>query len=186
MKIKRASFNQIEEIAALHTASWRNTYGGMLSESYLLNAVPAERLSIWRQRLASPKENQLVLVAEEDEFVVGFACVFIGEHAQWGSYLDNLHVSQAHQGRGVGRSLLAKISSKCELRCPGRGLYLSVNQANQRAQQFYLSLGAHNAQAAVWNAPDGSQVPTFRFAWHQARALCENAAHECLGALGNA
>lgn len=171
MNIRFANAEHAAAIAALHAASWSATYGNVLSPTYLRDVVPVERQTIWRERFANPKANQFILIAEENSVVLGFACAFAGEHPQWGSYVDNLHVTQSHQGRGLGASLLMEGAAICEQRYPGQGLYLSVNQANRRAQQFYLALGAHNAAAEIWNAPDGSQVPTFRFVWESAAAL---------------
>lgn len=173
MNIRLARTEDFVAIAQLHALSWSVTYSDVLSPDYLQLTVPMERQAAWRERFKNPKENQIVLIAEETEDIVGFACVFINEHVEWGSYLDNLHVSQSHQARGIGTSLLAQVAFHCEERCPQKGLYLSVNQANIRAQKFYLVHGAHNAQSSVWSAPDGSQVPTFRFAWKSVLPLTE-------------
>lgn len=175
MKIRFATPADAQAIAALHAASWRLTYGNALNPDYLQDVVPAERRAIWAQRFASPKENQCVLIAESHNEPVGFACVFAAEHHEWGSYLDNLHVSQPNQGRGIGKALLMQIARLCNLRAPGQGLYLLVNQDNRRAQQFYLRLGARNAESGVWNAPDGSTVPTFFFRWDSVEALAAQA-----------
>lgn len=173
MNIRLAKTEDFSSIAQLHALSWSVTYSNVLRPDYLREIVPLERQSVWRERLANPKENQIVLVAEENENIVGFACVYINEHAEWGSYLDNLHVSPSHQGQGIGANLIAEVACHCEERHSKKGLYLSVNQANQRAQKFYLSLGAQNAQPSVWNAPDGSVVPTFRFVWNSVSPLTE-------------
>ena len=173
MNIFPATAEHADAIGDLHASSWSITYNNVLSQDYLQNVVPSERLSVWRERLKNPRENQFVLVAEDNGFVIGFACVFVMEHLEWGSYLENLHVRQSHHGRGIGAKLLIEIAAICEQRCAGKGLYLSVNQANQNAQKFYLKFGAENAQISVWNAPDGSQVPTFRFTWKSTAALAE-------------
>jgi ribosomal protein S18 acetylase RimI-like enzyme len=173
MNIRFATLEDAAAIAALHASSWSVTYNNVLSPDYLQHTVPSERQAVWHERFTNPKANQNVLVAEDAREVIGFACVFVGENVEWGSYLDNLHVSQFHQGKGIGTELLIQIASICEQTCPDQGLYLSVNQANHRAQRFYLSLGAYNAQASVWNAPDGSQVPTFRFSWQSVVPLAE-------------
>ena len=173
MNIFPATAEHANAIADLHASSWIITYNNVLSQDYLQNVVPSERLSVWRERLKNPRENQFVLVAQDNGFVIGFACVFVMEHLEWGSYLENLHVRQSHHGRGIGAKLLIEIAAICEQRCAGKGLYLSVNQANQNAQKFYLKFGAENAQISVWNAPDGSQVPTFRFTWKSTAALAE-------------
>lgn len=177
MNIDFASSEHAEQIAALHAASWAATYSDVLSPYYLEHVAPTERLAIWQERFEKPKVNQFALVAIEAGGVVAFACAFVGEHSDWGSYLDNLHVKPSHQGRGVGSSLLLQVASICEQRCSDQGLYLSVNQSNLRAQKFYVALGAQNSQAATWNAPDGTSVPTFRFSWASAADLAENAAN---------
>ena len=125
--------------------------------------------------MTSPAQNQLVIVAEGSAGIAGFACVFAQAHAEWGSYLENLHVASSHQGQGLGRALLARVAQWCEGQVAGGGLYLSVNQANRYAQDFYLRLGARNAAEGVWNAPDGSLVPTFRFAWDSTAPLAVGA-----------
>ena len=173
MNIFPATAEHADAIANLHASSWSVTYNNVLSQDYLQNVVPSERLSVWQERLKNPRENQFVLVAQHNGFVIGFACVFVMEHLEWGSYLENLHVRQSHHGRGIGAKLLIEVAVICEQKCAGKGLYLSVNQANKNAQKFYLKFGAENAQISVWNAPDGSQVPTFRFTWKSTAALAE-------------
>jgi ribosomal protein S18 acetylase RimI-like enzyme len=171
MHIVTAAESHAEAIAALHSASWAATYNDVLSADYLASTVPQERQQIWRDRLGTPRRNQVVLVAEDGDQLIGFTCLYLAEHAEWGSYLDNLHVSHAWQGQGIGKQLLLAAAQVSEAHHPGLGLYLLVNQTNQRAQGFYQAHGAYNAQASVWNAPDGSTVPTFIFRWPRAAAL---------------
>jgi ribosomal protein S18 acetylase RimI-like enzyme len=126
---------------------------------------------VWAERLRAPEANQFVVVAEVSGCTAGFACVFAENHAGWGSYLENLHVSTTFQGRGIGSALLGEVARWCESRRAGGGLYLSVNQDNCRAQRFYLRHGARNAEPGVWSAPDGSSIPTFWFTWSSAASL---------------
>lgn len=176
MNINFASSEHVEQIAALHAVNWASTYREDLSAAYLQHVVPSERLAIWQERFRNPRENQLVLVASEDEVLVGFSCAFVGEHSDWGSLLDNLHVKQSHQGRGI----VMQTASICEQKCPGLGLYLFVAQSNVRAQKLYLALGAENSPTADWNAPDGSCVPAFRSSWPSAAMLAKGAANPTL------
>ena len=171
MNLRFASFNEATKIAALHAASWQVTYKNALREDYLQHTVLAEREAVWVERLASPKANQVVLLAEDESGVVGFACAYAAEHAEWGSYLDNLHVRPTSQGQGIGKALLVNIAQWCNLYAPERGLYLSVNHDNQRAQQFYLGLGARNADSWILHAPDGSAVPAYWFLWESVDTL---------------
>ncbi|WP_255991637.1 GNAT family N-acetyltransferase [Chitinolyticbacter albus] len=175
MNILTATAAHAEQIATLHAASWASSYADVLSAEYLRDIAPADRRALWRRRLGEPPANQLVLVAERDGQMAGFACCNVAEHADWGSYLNNLHVAAVHQGQGLGRRLLGRVAQLCEQASPGLGLYLLVNQANSQAQRFYSVLGAQNEQASVWHAPDGSAVPTFVFRWPSVAALAAHA-----------
>ncbi len=166
MKIRLAVPADALAIAALHASSWASTYGGVPRPECLRDRAPQERRALWQARFENPSDNQVVLAALDDgERLLALACVFTLQHPEWGSYLDNLHVRPAHRGGGAGAALLIEVAAACERRERGHGLYLLVNQANEGAQRFYRRYGARYAEDSVWNAPDGSVVPTFRFAW---------------------
>ena len=175
MKIREAALYDVEPIAALHAASWQNTYAKVLKKKYLTDLVPLERKALWQQRLSQPRSGQRVLVAVASGQVIGFVCIFIDENPALGSYLENLHVASPAQGHGIGGKLICEAASICAKQAASQKLYLLVNQDNVRAQDFYLSYGATNAAEAVWNAPDGSAVPTFRFEWPSVVELAEKA-----------
>ena len=180
MKLRLATSSDAKMIAALHAASWQITYRDALSTDYLQRSVVADREAIWAERFASPKQNQCVLLAEDESGVIGFTCAFAAEHAEWGSYLDNLHVRQSRQGQGIGKALLINMAQWCNLQAPERGLYLSVTHANHRAQQFYLGLGARNAGSWIWHAPDGSAVPADWVLWESvATVISRQVNHSC-------
>jgi GNAT superfamily N-acetyltransferase len=164
-RLRTAGAADAEAIAALHAESWRTAYRGALSDEYLSGDVMADRRALWQQRLDAPRPNQQVIVAETNDGLAGFACVFAAEHAQWGSLLENIHVSQALQGQGLGRRLLCGAAAWCAEAAPRQGLHLSVLQGNLGAQRFYAGLGAANVGEEMWNAPDGRVIPTYRFAW---------------------
>ena len=71
MEIREASAADTAAIAGLNTESWRNTYNRVLSEKYLELSVPKERDVVWKSRLDGAKNNQIVLVAEIDNSIVG-------------------------------------------------------------------------------------------------------------------
>ena len=167
MKLRSATILDAKAIAEIHAKSWQSTYNNVLTKHYLSSVVPKERNDVWHKRLINPKPNQHVVVAEYDNELIGFACAFAAENATWGSYLDNLHVRQSFRRKGIGKALLLDVAHWCFDREPNKGLCLLVNQDNINAQQFYNKFGARNAQVDVWNAPDGSVVPTFWFVWDQ-------------------
>lgn len=175
MEIRKADINDAKDIANIHSTSWRATYARVLSAGYLEDTVPEERIQVWNDRLASEPDNQLVVVAEVDDEIIGFACAYYDQDPQWGNYLDNLHVVKAHQSQGVGRRLLGTIASWCHGRKPNSGLFLRVNYDNTNAQKFYKNLGARNTDSSDWHAPDGSIVPTYWFVWNSVRELAARA-----------
>ncbi|MDX1252461.1 MAG: GNAT family N-acetyltransferase [Gammaproteobacteria bacterium] len=171
MYLRAADKSDIHAIANLHAASWRHVYRGALSDEYLAGDIMADRVATWTQRLSSPAAGQFVTVAEGNGQLVGFACAFAGSDPEWGTLLDNLHVSLPNQRRGIGAALLHQVARWCMTEDPNQGLYLWVNQSNVTAQHFYASLGTKNVGSDVWNPPDGGIVPTFRYAWRCIRDL---------------
>jgi ribosomal protein S18 acetylase RimI-like enzyme len=152
-------------IAELHAISWKTAYKGALSDEYLANHVATDRRAVWTERLQRPPRHQRVVVSLAGDTLLGFACAFVGEDSRWGSLLDNIHVAQAARRKGVGAMLLAEIAKRCFESRPDAGLYLWVLQTNAGAQRFYEALGAGRAGEGIWSAPDGSQIPEFRYAW---------------------
>jgi GNAT superfamily N-acetyltransferase len=172
MLIRTATASDCSAIAELHASSWKFSYRDALSDEYLSGDVVSERRRFWEPRLASSAEHQHVFVAEENDELAGFACVLGDENSQWGSCLNNIHVTQAMQGRRVGASLLHAVARVCENRHSQSGLYLWVVQSNTKAQAFYTRYGARHAESGVWNAPDGTVAPLFLFAWDSPQAIC--------------
>lgn len=171
--LRTATPADAQSIAAIHSDSWRGTYRNVLTGQYLADVVPGERNGVWIDRLHNPRPNQHVVVAESEGDIIGFVCVYAGENPEWGAYLDNLHVRRSHQSHGVGKALLIEAARWSHRRDPGKGMCLLVNQDNVGAQAFYTRLGARNAREGVWNAPDGSVVPTYWFVWDRLRVLAE-------------
>lgn len=165
MRVRSATIDDASRIAALHAASWRRFYRGALSDAYLAGDIDGDRARLWQERLRNAPANQRVLAAEEAGAVVGFACAFVREDAQWGSLLDNIHVDHAAQGRGAGKRLMKAVAELCAASAPEHGLFLWVIQSNVSAQGFYRSLGGQMSGEDVWSPPGGGSVPRFRIAW---------------------
>jgi GNAT superfamily N-acetyltransferase len=165
MPLRSAIPADASAIAALHVASWRSAYRGALRDEFLAGPIVADRDAVWAERFRSPPANQHVVVAEENGQIVGFACAYAGDHPEWGSLLDNLHVSRSLQRRGLGTALLRHVALWCAATAPRLGLYLWVLQSNRSAQKFYEDLGAVQVDTGTWSPPGGGQVPSYRLAW---------------------
>jgi GNAT superfamily N-acetyltransferase len=83
-------------------------------------------------------------VAEHDDRVVGMALWFLN-FSTWrgthGIYLEDLYVSPAHRGTGLGRELLRTLAAVCVERGYSR-LEWSVLDWNTPSIDFYKSAGA--------------------------------------------
>lgn len=161
----------LERIVQLQAANWRSAYRGVLSEGYLANDLLGDRRAAWAKRFDSPAANQHVIIAENGAQLVGFVCAFVDAHERWGSYVDNLHVEAAMRGRGVGASLMRNVASWCDGKAAGRGLYLFVTESNRPAREFYSRLGGKEMQSDMWEAPDGSRIPTLLVWWESLAVL---------------
>ena len=158
-------------IAKLHAHSWRKHYRGMLRDEYLDGDVVSERFAVWTQRLKAPAQNQSVVVAQADEALLGFICVYAQHDATWGTLIDNLHVHSDAIGTGIGTALLRYAAAA--LGPPGgQGpAYLWVMQGNDRARRFYEHRGGHFIEEAWLELPGDSSALNCRYAWTSIESL---------------
>ncbi|OLQ72764.1 hypothetical protein BIT28_06110 [Photobacterium proteolyticum] len=171
VKLKTATPDDMDPIAALHATSWQTIYRGLLSNNYLSHDIFQDRQNLWQQRFASPKPHQRILVAREGSRLCGFICVYLDNHHEWGMLVENLHIDPDYQGIGLGKQLLQAAAKLSLEQKPDKGMYLEVLAGNQAAQTFYQKLGAFNARAQQWQAPDGSMVDEFVYRWQSISAL---------------
>ncbi len=165
MRYRQATYDDARCIATLHAHSWRSAYRGALRDEFLDGGIDEDRRNVWEARLAAPAPNQLVIVAHENERVVGFACAYGSADAEWGTLLDNLHVRREGQRRGTGRRLMSEVAAWCSAHHASRGLYLWGLEQNEPARRFYERLGAVDRGGDIWVPPGGGEVRQRRYVW---------------------
>lgn len=135
--IRSPSLSEAEEIALVHTAVWRSTYGGSVPETYLDADSVTRRTNHWESALGIRSIGQTVAVAEFDSAIIGLAHCGIedGRHR-----LFALYVLESFHGAGVGQCLLDAVLTD-------EPTELWVAQNNRRAVAFYRRNGF---------VPDGS------------------------------
>ena len=119
--------------------------------------------------------------------LVGFANTFFDYDPTWGALLDNLHVAEGHQRRGIGARLLA-LTRRRPARVPAadRAPPLGAGQ-NRAAQGFYEASGGECVERSPVPAPGGiasrlaGSPMGLRYAWRQA-ALASTGADRRWGA----
>lgn len=166
-----------DAIAALHAQSWRQSYRGILTDAYLDGDIFADRQAVWQGRLSDPAPNQFLLVAEAGGAVQGFVCAFGDDDPRWGTLVDNLHVSQALKGRGVGTALLERVGDWVKAGRQHPGFHLWVFEKNHAARRFYANRGGETVEQDVKDNPGGGQALTFRIAWPTATLRGPNPEH---------
>jgi GNAT superfamily N-acetyltransferase len=158
-------------VAALHTTSWRSAYRGMLRDAYLDGDVAAERLRVWRERLAAPLVANYGFIAEGETGPVGFVFLLGGHDAAWGTLVDNLHVVPDMKGRGIGRRLLEDAAVETLQRFPRQPVHLFVFEANTSARRFYAGLGGREVERDLVEPPGGGTQAHWRVVWDDAAQL---------------
>ena len=108
-----------------------------------LDAVTATEDDL-RRALFADQPAIFAHVAEHEGSVAGFALWFLN-YSTWlgshGIYLEDLYVTPALRGTGLGRALLSELARVCVQRGYGR-LEWAVLDWNAPARGFYESLGA--------------------------------------------
>ena len=165
MKLRVANPPDAAAIAGLHAESWRQAYRGMLRDDYLDREIYAERTALWEARFRESPDNQYVIVAGEGGQMVGFACTYGNDDAEWGSFLDNLHVAPEYKRRGIGLALMTETAAWCRQHYPQAGMYLWVLASNAAAMRFYEALRGVKSGEGTWTPPDGGEYLKYRYAW---------------------
>jgi len=166
MRYRIANINDLESLAKLHAESWRESYRGIFSDDFLDNGVLEERVDYWANRLSSPKKNQLVMIAADENEVTGFICAFGDESSQWGTFIENLHVSKSVQGKGIGKQLMYLAAKWADETFEHKGVYLEVLEDNLNARNFYQRIGAKYQETNLWQPPGSDyKVNDLLYVW---------------------
>ncbi len=103
----------------------------------------ASRIEDIRDQGFGPDPAFEALIAERDGAAVGL-CLFFESFSSWdgrrGVYVQDIYVSEAARGLGLGRRLLAEAAAISRAR-GGSYLRLSVAAENDTAQAFYRGIG---------------------------------------------
>jgi ribosomal protein S18 acetylase RimI-like enzyme len=119
-------------IAAVHVASWRETYAHLLSPAFLDGIDVADKTQMWQRAL--DRDPSRVHVAEVDGELVGFSAVRRPDHGPRDLELAMLYLLAAHHGSGLGQALLDAAIGDAPA-------FVWVAEDNPRARAFYARNG---------------------------------------------
>lgn len=164
---RKASSKDALAIAELHADSWQKHYANVYPSDYLENEVLNDRTQVWKERFDKTDENRNVILAEQNGELLGFACTFINHESGFGALLDNLHVSKASQGKGIGLKLLQKSFNWAKAKEPNQVLFLYVLKDNIPAKEFYYRFGGKYEETSETPLPNDELVEIERISWKE-------------------
>jgi ribosomal protein S18 acetylase RimI-like enzyme len=165
MNTRRATDDDVEEIARLHAESWRTAYRGIYRDVYLDGGALDDRLWVWRERFAAPDPRRETIVVEDGGEMAGFICMYGDDDPAWGSLIDNLHVAPNQKRAGIGRVLMREGARWLQDHYEKSPVYLWVLEGNANARGFYARLGAAHAETVMLDTADGGRNSSCRYTW---------------------
>jgi hypothetical protein len=73
LRISRASYDDLPEVAQIHVTSWKQTYVGQVPQAYLDNLDVARRLRLWQEQFPN-RDLSGLLIAKVNNTAAGFVC----------------------------------------------------------------------------------------------------------------
>ncbi len=165
MKIRRATQSDLQEIAAIHIESWKDSYSDVLPGEFLAEQINRDFERNWNE--IEIQNEDIVLVAEENS-LVGFVAVWCRPIP----FIDNLHVRPSQRSKKVGSALMKAVVK--ELINEGhKTAYLWVFESNEKAIRFYERLGGIQKEQSM-KTVFGYDVLSRKIEWDDLAIICEN------------
>jgi ribosomal protein S18 acetylase RimI-like enzyme len=139
--IRPATPDDAERIAAVHIASWREAYRGVVPEEYLAALDEPAEADRWRARLSALDRGHAVWVAEDEDGIVGFS--YLGPSRDEDADRTTMEIYSIYLdphawGRGVARELMRTTLGAVPA---GAAVTLWALDTNERARHFYRRSG---------------------------------------------
>ncbi len=170
MTIRDATLEDAAAIAAVHLASWKTTYPGIIPQEYIDGLRVEKGIADWQARLSGEK-RPTVLVAEDDCGIFGFAAGGAIMHPVEGydSELGAIYLLASRQGKGAGAALVRRVAR--DLRQRGFGSMAVWVLRGNPACAFYQRLGG--VQVAEQTIEIGGKpLPEIAYGWPDIGMLC--------------
>ena len=169
--IAEAGASDAATIAAIHAASWREVYRGILPDRFLDHDVAEERRRYWDAALANPRDGDFTLTALRGGTVRGFISVARGGEHGYDAVIDSLHVMPGGRDAGLGRRLIGRAVARL-IDEGASSVALRVYEANESAIRFYVRLGGRRDGTGI-DPFAGADMPDIRYGWRDLPALAK-------------
>lgn len=163
--IRKASIEDVANIAKVHVASWQSTYKGIINEKYLRNLSIEQRTELWIKNIQNI--DNTILVAVENNQIVGFASGASARDDEYPSYdgdVTAIYFYKEFQGKGLGKRLIYKLFVKLK----ERGFKNAIVKvlADNHNKNFYEKLGAKRIDQSVIQIGE-EKLTLLTFAWDE-------------------
>jgi ribosomal protein S18 acetylase RimI-like enzyme len=157
-------------LAQVHVRAWRETYPGILPQTYLDRMSAEAHAARWVWRLLHAEE--ITLAAEGPDGLVGYASGDVprlGGGVNADAEITTLYVLRRAQGEGVGRRLMTGLARTLAAK-GAESLVIWVLRDNLRARGFYEAMGGvltgeRTERVGGWN------VPSVAYRWADVGAI---------------
>jgi ribosomal protein S18 acetylase RimI-like enzyme len=182
-QIRIATPDDAAALGAMHVASWRETYQGLLPDNMLASLSVEGRVAAWAKIMREPatERSTMIYLAEHDATIVGFGSCgaqrtetlkakgFDGE-------VSAVYVLREFQKRMIGTQLLRTMSLYL-VRRGFKAAALWVLRDNLRARRFYEHLEG-KIIAEREEVRDGAVLIELAYGWPHLEGLDRLTSHE--------
>jgi L-amino acid N-acyltransferase YncA len=136
--IRPARSEDAEGIAAVHSASWRATYPGIVPQSTLDEMHPEKTVERWRDAAAGKHPGAHLLIAEENGTIIGFETYGPAREPAFG-YVGELYAAYflpEAMGKGLGTKMMKTVVRDLSAQ-DLNDMIVWVMEANDRGRRFY-------------------------------------------------
>jgi ribosomal protein S18 acetylase RimI-like enzyme len=165
VNIRHATQSDLQDIAAIHIESWKDSYSDILPAEFLAGHIDGEFKRHWNE--IQIQEDDIVLVAEKNS-LVGFAAVWCRPDP----FIDNLHVRPSWRSKRIGSSLMKAVAAEL-VRKGHKKACLWVFEGNENAIRFYERLGGIRKEQSIKNV-FGYDVLSRKIEWDDLSGICED------------
>ena len=149
-------------IAAIHDASWRQAYTGLIPHKSLDTMIRRRDPKWWARAI---RNSTRVLVMESDSQLVGYATIGpnrVSALSQEGEVYE-LYLLPEYQGVGIGKNLFLAAREQL-VRLGFKGCVVWVLEENDPAMQFYRNAGGIDIAEGT-ETFNGKTLNKVAFAW---------------------
>jgi L-amino acid N-acyltransferase YncA len=163
MQIRLATPTDVEDMAAVHVQSWRQTYAGLMPDAVLQELSIEQRKAVWKGAIDAEK-NFVYVVEDKDVGIVGVAACgpLQDDIPGYDAAIYAIYLLKSHQGQGIGRQLMQTMAN--QLQQAGYQSLLVWVLATNETRDFYAHMGGVPVGEKTGEV-DGATLVEIAFGW---------------------